>query len=113
MGVRTWTYLLGGHNSTHSTMLLQQSEQQPFREAVGRGRGRGRWHWLLVLESREAHSFATGVCRAGGGGRRRGGPGLVSPLRRLCQVGMTLQKRRQAQVTEVVCGRAESTPRME
>ena len=80
-----------------------------FREAVGRGR----WHWLLMLENQEAHSFPTGVCRAGGQGQSQGGPYPVSPLWWLCQVGMTLQKRRWPQITEVVSGRAESTPRAE
>lgn len=42
------------------------------------------------------------------GWERAKGPGLSSiPL---CQVGMALQKRRQAQATELMCGRAESAP---
>lgn len=42
------------------------------------------------------------------GGERANGLGLSSiPL---CQVGMALQKRRQAQATELMRGRAESAP---
>ena len=110
-GIKPTFPALAKHNSALHIMLLQQSEQ-PLSFQGGSGQGQV----ALAADARKPGSpFILHRCVQGGGGRgqSQGGPYPMSPLWWLCWVGMTLPKRRWVQVTEVVCGRAERTPRTE